>query len=95
MPRRKNTADTARVGVREALRAKWQHRADRWRHVPEAPYARQLAELDAGKPVLVTYVDLLGTGAAAVKGCRYVLHADGTLTEDHHIDRPGTAPAQN
>ncbi|OII37104.1 hypothetical protein BIU98_16760 [Curtobacterium sp. MMLR14_010] len=95
MPRRKNTADTARVGVREAVRAKFKRRADRWGHIPDAPYRRILEQLDAGEDVLVTYKDLHGTGAIATRGGRYVLHADGTLTEDHYIDRPGTAPARN
>jgi hypothetical protein len=95
MPRKKNTADTATVGVREAVRVKWQHRADRWRHVPDAPWPRLLAQLDAGDTVLVTYVDLLGTGATAVRGGRYLLHPDSTLTEDHYIDRPAAMSVQD
>ncbi|PYY38845.1 hypothetical protein [Curtobacterium sp. MCPF17_046] len=94
MPRKKNAAGTARLGVRDALRAKWQHRADRWGLMPGCPYPRLLAMLDAGETVLVTYVDLHGTGADAVKGYRYLLHADGTLTQDHHIDQSATAPAR-
>jgi len=92
MPRKKSTADTARVGVREAVRAKWQHRADRWGHVPGSPYPRLLATLDAGATVVVTYVDLFGTGAAAGRGHRYLLQPDGTLTTDHSIDHSATAP---
>lgn len=52
----------------DGLRAKWQHRADRWSHVPEAPRPRLRAQLDAGYTHLVTYVDLVGTGADAVRG---------------------------
>jgi len=87
MPRKKNIVDAARVGVRDALRAKWQHRADRWGLMPGCPYPRLLAQLDAGHTVLVTYVDLLGTGAIATRGTRYLLDADGNLTEDHRLDR--------
>ncbi|MGG7307553.1 hypothetical protein ACQXVK_10215 [Curtobacterium sp. AB451] len=88
MPRKKTTTTTASISVRQALRAKWQHRADRWGHIPGSPYPRLVAKLDAGDSVLVTYVDLLGTGAEAMRDCRYLLHADGTLTEDHYNDRP-------
>ncbi|MCS5513166.1 hypothetical protein NY537_10475 [Curtobacterium flaccumfaciens pv. betae] len=95
MPRKKNIIDAARVGVRDALRAKWQHRADRWGLMPGCPYPRLLAKLDAGETVLVTYVDLLGTGTAARRGVRYLLHADGTLTEDHYIDQPAAVPARD
>lgn len=87
MPRKKS-AGSSLVGIRDAVRAKWQHRAARWSHVPEAPWPRLLAQLDAGDTVLVTYVDLIGTGAPAVRGGRYLLHPDGTITEDHYIDRP-------
>jgi len=93
MPRKKTTTTTARISVRQALRAKWQHRADRWGHIPGSPYPRLLAMLDAGDTVLVTYVDLLDTGADAVKGCRYLLHSDGALEEDHRVDRPDTRAA--
>lgn len=86
MPRKKTTTDQARQGVREALRAKWQLRADRWGLMPACPYPRLLAALDAGDSVLVTYQDLHGTGAPARRGARYLLHADGSLTEDHYID---------
>lgn len=93
MPRAKTTTTTASISVRQALRTKWQHRADRWGNADGCPYPRLLAKLDAGDTVLVTYVDLLGTGADAMKGCRYLLHADGTLTEDHYIDRPASHAA--
>jgi len=94
MPRRK-TITTTTVGVREAVRAKFQRRADRWGHIPGAPYPRILEQLDAGEDVLVTYKDLQDTGAAVTRGGRYVLHADGTLTEDHRIDRPADAPTHH
>ncbi|MFZ6990434.1 hypothetical protein ACO0E1_00960 [Curtobacterium sp. RRHDQ66] len=94
MPRKKTITDQSRLGVRAALRAKWQVRADRWVHVPGSPYPRLLGNLDVGGTVLATYVDLVGTGAVAVKGRRYLLHLDGTLTEDHYIDQPATAPTR-
>lgn len=80
MPRKKTSGMPEQVSVRELLRRRWQEKADRWQHVPGAPWQAKLARLDAGEVIPVEAFELLGTGARVNRAGHYLLHPDGSLT---------------
>jgi len=88
MPRKKNSSGDGRIDVRTAVRAWVQARVDLYGHMPGNPYVGKLAALDAGETISVNGTDLHGAGADFERRGRYLLHPDGSVTEDTSpIDR--------